>query len=198
MRWDLYSKGCAAMCDDESDYESDYESDDAWSSDDVSWRDENGDGFSGRMAAMSHELGRRDSPAFERLKVYLGTPCKISTATTVKILQMLHARCFADSQSFRQSRGRALWAELDWLDEDTLIDTFSELWDPLFHKWWQFTALVQHRSAGPALWEQALSRRVDIKTVMDIIAAASDRGAHSFLAQLADSFVTLDIVSSDR
>ncbi|MEO7042015.1 MAG: hypothetical protein ABI035_07130 [Gemmatimonadaceae bacterium] len=176
----------------------DYENDDTWSSDDVSRRDENGDGFSGRMAAMSHELGRRDSPAFEKLRDYMHTPCNISASTVAEVVRMLQARCFADSQSYRQTRAKALWAELEWMDEDTLIDTFVELWDPLFHRWWQFSALVQHKNAGPALWEQALSRRIDIKTVMHIIAAASDRGAQSFLAQLAMSLVDLDIVSSAR
>lgn len=174
----------------------DSESDNPWTSDDLNWRDSSDDAISALMAEMKHELGRRDSPAFERLKDYLDTPGEIPAETIAEIVEMLQARCFADSQSYRQCRGKALWAELDWLDEDMLIETFLTLWDPLFHRWWQFSAIVQHRNAGPALWEQALSRCVDIKTVMDIIAAASDRGADTFLTQLSSSITTLDIVSS--
>ena len=71
----------------------------------------------GQMNAMRWELGRAESPAFERLKVLLRTPFEISGAVISEIVQMRRHRCFADSQSFRKSRGEALWAELHWLTE---------------------------------------------------------------------------------
>lgn len=177
---------------------SDSESENPWGSDDLTWRGRSDEGISGRLTEMRRELGRRDSPAFERLRECLRTPFEIPASVIAEIVQMLRDRCFADSQSFRKSRGKALWAELGWLNEHMLIEAFSAVWNPPYHQWWQISALAQHRSAGPALWAQVFSRRVDIKTVMDIVAEAGDRGARNYLAQLTSEIATLDIVSSAR
>lgn len=176
----------------------DPERDEPWSSDDLAWRGSSDEGTRRRMTEMRLELGRRDSPAFERLKDYLSTPFEISGAVIAEIVQMLRHRCFADSQSRRKPRGTALWAELHWVTEDRLIDAFSVLWRPAYHQWWQSSTLVQHCNAGPALWTQVLSRRVDINTVVDIVAAANARNDRAFLQRVENSIESLDIVSSDR
>lgn len=172
--------------------------DEPWNSDDLTRRGSAEEVTRSQMAAMQSELGRRDSPAFERLKEHLRSPIEISGAVVAEIVQMLRHRCFADSQSFRKARGTALWVELHWLTEDMLIDAFSVLWGSEHCKWWQSSALVQHRNAGPGLWGRVLSKRVDVRTVRDIGAAANARHDTAFLLHLKNSIGTLDIVTSDR
>lgn len=83
-----------------------------------------------QMADMGRELGCRESPAFERLRDYLRVQSELPSRVIAEIVEMLNARCFADTQSWRQSRGAALWTELHWLNEEMLIEAFAELWMP--------------------------------------------------------------------
>lgn len=148
-----------------------------------------------RMTDMRHELGRCDSPAFARFRDYLRVPSKLPSRVIAEIVEMLKAQCFADTQSYRQSRGAALWAELHWLNEEMLIAAFDELWMPQYHQW-KTSALVRHANAGPALWMHVLSRPVHVKTILEISTEANTRGYRAFVEQLENSLATLDIASS--
>ena len=110
------------------------------------------------------ELGRRDSPAFEQLRDYLRVPSDIPAYVVAEITDMHRARCFADSQSYRQMRGPILWSELHWLREQTLIEAFRLMWTPKHYQWWRTSPLVRHPNAGPALWMQVLAKTADSMT----------------------------------
>lgn len=148
-----------------------------------------------QMADMGRELGCRESPAFERLRDYLRVQSELPSRVIAEIVEMLNARCFADTQSWRQSRGAALWTELHWLNEEMLIEAFAELWMPQYYQW-KSSALVRHANAGPALWMQVLSRPVHVRTILEINTQANARGDRVFLEQLENALATLDIVSS--
>jgi hypothetical protein len=156
MRLDLYSKRSVAMRD-SAEYE-------PWNSDDLTWRGHTPEALNERMSAMRRELGRRDSPAFEQLRNYLSAPSDIPASVVVEIADMHRARCFADSQSFRQMRGPILWSELHWLPEQTLIDAFTLMWTPKYYQWWRTGPVVRHPNAGPALWMQVVSHTLDTMT----------------------------------
>lgn len=189
MRRDLSSKGRIGMGDPARN--------EPWSSDDLMWRGWSDEATRRGMAEMQRELGRRDSPAFDRLKSYLRAPFDISGVVVAHIVQMLRHRCFADSQSFRKMRGEALWAEMHWLTEEMLIEAFSVLSTSQGRRRGLSSALVQHQNAGPTLWEHVLSKRVDINTVLDIAAAANARHHTAFLLHLENSIGALDIVASN-
>ncbi len=166
-----------------------------WSSDDLTWRGRTAEVIEYRMADMRRELGRRESPAFERLRDYLHVPSELPGRVIAELVEMVRPRCFADSQSYRQYRGAALWAELQWLSEEMLIDAFDELTLPQYYQW-RSGALVNHANAGPALWTHVLSGPVHVKTIVEINAAANARGDRAFLKRLENSLATLDIVKS--
>ena len=102
---------------------------DPWSSDDLTWRGHSAEVIDRRMAEIRCELGRWESPAFERLEDYLRVPSDIPGRVIAEIIEMLRPRCFADSQSYRQSRGAVLWVELHWLREEMLIEAFARCGD---------------------------------------------------------------------
>ena len=171
---------------------------DPWSSDDLTWRGQGEHVIDCRMAEMRQELGCREAPAFERLRNYLHVPSDIPARVVAEVVEMFRARCFADSQSFRQSREAALWAELHWLPEEKLIEAFTEMWRPQYYPPWKSSTLVKHSKARSALWTQVLSRRVDVETVLDINAEANMRGDHAFLQKFESLLATLNIVASAK
>ena len=145
---------------------------------------------------MRRELGRRQSPAFEQLKDYLRVPFEIPGRVIAEFVEMLRPRCFADSQSYRQPRGAVLWTELHWLREEMLIEAFADMWRPQYYPWWKSSALIKHANSGPALWMRVLSRRVDVRTLLDIVTEATKRGDTAFLQHLENSLAAMDIVAS--
>lgn len=102
------------------------------------------------MADVQGELGRSNSRAFERLRDHLRVPSALPSRVTAEIVEMLTPQYLAHTQSFRQSRGAELWAELHWLNQEMLTAAFDKLWMrqdyPL-----RASALVRHVNAGPAL-----------------------------------------------
>ena len=146
------------------------------------------------LTDMQRQLGRRESPAFERFRDYLRAPSGLSARITAEIVEMLRAQCFAHSQSYRQSRGAALWAELHWLNEELLIATYDKLWSPQYYPW-KASVLVRHANAGPALWMHVLSGPVHVITVFEISTESTLRGYHEFVEQLGKSTALVSIAT---
>ena len=146
------------------------------------------------LADMRGQLGRRRSPAFDRFRILLRQPSALPARVTVQIVEMLCPQCYAHTQSFRQTRGAALWAELHWLPEEMLIATYDELWDPQRYQW-KASALLSHANAGPALWMHILSGPVHVRTILEIRTLARQRGYREFVEHLKNSMALVDIAT---
>lgn len=146
------------------------------------------------LSDMRRQLGRRESPAFERFRDYLRAPSGLSARITAEIVEMLRAQCFAHSQSYRQSRGAALWAELHWLNEELLIAAYDKLWSPQYYQW-KASALLTHANAGPALWMHILTGPVHVRTILEIRTLARKRGYREFVEHLRNSMALVDITA---
>jgi|SRR5665213_422676 len=138
------------------------------------------------LADMGRQLGRRRSPAFERFRIFLRKPSALPARVSVQIVEMLYPQCFAHTQSFRQSRGRDLWAELHWLDEEMLVAAYDKLWDPQRYQW-KASALLSHVNAGPTLWTHILAGTVHVRTILEIRTLARKRGYREFVRKWGQS-----------
>jgi hypothetical protein len=70
---------------------------------------EGGDILARLFRELRSELGNAHSPAYDAVSAAIGAGVEVPHAMAIQIAGMCEDRCWADTQSYRRGRGRALW-----------------------------------------------------------------------------------------